>query len=634
MCGIVGLWNLDGRPVDPCAFDRFVDSIKHRGPDGRGTYINAQCCLALGHRLLAIQGHPGEGKQPRALDSRYWITFNGEIYNFIELRGELEGFGHTFQTGTDTEVILAAYAQWGEQCLHRFNGMWAFAIWDTYERKLFLAVDRFAVKSMLYIASSRYFAFASEIKAFPYLDRFAYVPDSTEISRILHVGEGDNVATWLTNVRRLPAGHSLTISETRPPLLKQWWNTFDHIPQHAPRGCRATEHFAELFDSAVSLRLRSTARIAVPLSGGMDSSSVLASALISQASPTAKGLRCFFVRKHGELDEERYARSMAAYTNSDLVTIEGAKSLDVETMLKTVVAYEKFVPSSDGPLRLYKAISESGAKVSLDGHGGDELLGGYSCYIEQALDDALRGFPNLYRVAELARINRLYSVGSEQFSILDGWAGTRRRLKEALKRRRNNTNGFALTGVDDFDSLKKELPPWFDSLNRELYRDVHFGFLQKILRTFDYASMAYGVEARTPFLDWRVVTFLFSLPATYKIGKSYSKSILRSAMRGRMPDDVRLRRSKIGFIENRPYFFNDSTIAWIGDVIASSSFQSAPYWNANQIRGVFDRWNKNREQVVVARRLLSVAQACFLIEEFRGYARQSVGSDVHEFSLQ
>lgn len=617
MCGIAGIWNLDGHQVDPAAFDRFVDALAHRGPDGRGTHHDRRCGVALGHRLLAIQGGPGQGAQPRSLHERYWITYNGEVFNHAELRAELETLGHTFRTTNDTEVVIAAYAQWGEQCLLRLNGMWAMAIWDALEKTLFVSVDRFAVKSLVYTARSDFFAFASELKAFAWLERFRIEADGAEVNEILTLGGGGTERTWAKGVLRLPAGHSLTLRAGAAPVLRKWWSTLDHLVE-PPAGKRAqVERFRELFHSAVGLRLGGNARIAVPLSGGMDSSSVLAAAARIDPQRVANDLPCFFIKKTGVLDEEPFAMSMARHVGASTTVIRGPAQLDVATMEQLIYSFEKFVPQSEGPTSLYRAVRDCGAVVTLDGHGGDELLGGYSCYIEPALADALAGVPNPLRFAELALINRNLMPDSEHFSFTEGWGKTRARVNEAIRHRLNMkvARTFGAGGQLSADPYPADaFPAWFDGLNKELYRDLHYGFLQRVLRTFDYASMANGVEARTPFLDWRLVTYAFSLGSNMKIGAGYTKRILRDAMGDAMPHDVLRRRSKVGFIESVSYFFNPAIVAWMGDIISTRQFQESSLWNGPQIAGVFERWRKaGGSAPTTGKKLLSVAQAHYLI---------------------
>lgn len=617
MCGIVGLWNLDKERIDVRRFDIFVDTLKHRGPDGRGTYLSDCSSLALGHRLLAIQGEPGEGAQPRGLGGRYYITFNGEIFNYVDLREELRVLGHQISSTTDTEVVLAAYAEWGEKCLLKFNGMWSFAIWDKYERKLFIAVDRMAVKSCLYISTPFLFAFASEIKAFAELQRFDLTPDGNEVSAILSMGTNANDKTWAKNVFRIPAGHTLTVHENKSPKLVRWWNTLDHLVEVPRSRLEQSEKFNELFLSSVTLRTSGHGKIAIPLSGGMDSSSVMAVASAAAVQRNQSPYDCFFVKKHGLLDEEPFAKIMAASHGAPLHIVQSSKTLAISVLESTTISYEKFLPGSEGPSLLYQAVGKSGAKVTLDGHGGDEILGGYSTYINRALFDAFKGVPNPKRIVELAIIDRGLNARSEDFSFHEGWKHTQKRLREALRIRIGKNvirrNPAQQTLLDPDDSLEDKFPPWYDELNKELYRDTHYGFLQRILRTFDYASMSFGIEARTPFLDWRLVCFMFSLPSTTKIGHGFTKYILRDAMRNQIPNQVLWRRSKVGFIDSLSYFFNPEIVRWMGDQISSQSFQESPYWNGKQIVSVYDRWILSGcKQGNIGKKLLSVSQAHFL----------------------
>ncbi|RQR67730.1 asparagine synthase (glutamine-hydrolyzing) [Burkholderia sp. Bp9126] len=622
MCGITGIWHFDGRCIDRHVFDRFTDSLAHRGPDGRGTHIDERQGLALGHRLLAIQGIASDNAQPMCYGGRYWLTFNGEVYNFVELRETLAGLGHRFHTTTDSEVVVAAYAQWGEDCLLRFNGMWALAVWDARERKLFLAVDRFGVKSCVYRHGPDYFAFASELKAFSFLDRYDVDVNRAETARILATG-GVRVAsaTWMKDVYRLAAGHSLTIEAGKAPVKKRWWNTLDHLVE-VPRSFDAqVELFRSLFASSVDLRLRSDARIAVPLSGGMDSSAVLAMAV---RAPTRRDdLGCFFVQKQGELDETPYAMSMARHAQVTPTVVPHMAAMDVDTMQSVIYAYENFIVASAGPYSLYKAVRESGACVTLDGHGGDELLGGYPSYMSAAFNDAMTGLPNPWRVAELARINRRLTINSESLSFTEGWGNTWRLVKEAARARMGREVKYGSTGSVLMTQPDDRFPAGFDELARALYQDVHYGFMQRVLRSFDSASMAHGVEARTPFLDWRIVTALFSMPSHAKIGRGYTKCLLRHAMRGLIPNDVLWRRSKIGFVGTDSYFCNPAIFGWMQDVMASRDFIESGLWDGPRFARAIARWKASPQSFALGRKLIGVAQAHYLIQRVR---QQSLAS--------
>jgi asparagine synthase (glutamine-hydrolysing) len=424
------------------------------------------------------------------------------------------------------------------------------------------------------------------------------------VARILHSGEESTTATLLRDVYRLPAGHSLTIRRGRPVAAVRWWHTLDHLPRPPSGAAAQTERFLELLGSAVDLRLSGNAKIAIPLSGGMDSSAILA--LACEHRQRLPDIAAFFIRKSGVLDEEKFAMSMAAHAGIAPVVIAGSAELSVAMLEARALACESFTLGSEGPMALYRAVRDSGAKVTLDGHGGDELLGGYPRYLEPAIDDALGGMPDPLRLLQLAAINRGLAAGSESLTLFKGWENTRQRLRAGWRRRWADPADPAATGA-------AQAPPGFDGLNSALYHDVHHGFLQKILRTFDYSSMAYGVEARTPFLDWRLVTYAFALPSTAKIGARHTKSILRKAMRGRMPDDVLYRRSKVGFIEANRYFLNPAVVDWIGDQLADAACQQSALWDGRQIAAAYARWRQGPRNAAVGRRLLTVAQAHFVL---------------------
>jgi asparagine synthase (glutamine-hydrolysing) len=228
MCGITGFWNLDGRSVSRMELERFTDSLAHRGPDGNGFYIDTDAKLGLGHRRLAIIDTSDAGRQPMPYaGGRYWISFNGEIYNFIELRSELEQHGYSFSTESDTEIVIAAFDKWGIDCQLRFNGMWAFAIWDRQERKLFLSRDRFGVKPLLYFYGGRRFAFASEMKAFLALDGFiaGFDPEMVAAALIDSKAVEGTERSLLCNLKRLLGGHCLIIDQKGDLKIQRRSNT-------------------------------------------------------------------------------------------------------------------------------------------------------------------------------------------------------------------------------------------------------------------------------------------------------------------------------------------------------------------------------------------------------------------------
>ncbi len=547
MCGIAGLFQFQ-QPVDRGTLLRFTDALAHRGPDGRGLLRDGG--LGLGHRRLSILDLSRNGRGPmpygatmpigwpsrvrgsfaaRSEDGcedaaltpwRYWLTFNGEIYNFLELRTELTALGHTFRTHTDTEVVLAAYAQWGEACLPRFNGMWAFALWDRRERTLLLARDRFGVKPLYYEQTPGRFAFASEMKAFLALDGFApsMAPglDAAYLQSSYSV-EGTSEETLLAGVRRLPAGHLLRVKSNGTVERSRWWETRDHLPTPPARYEDQVAQFRELFLDSVRLRLRSDVPVGTCLSGGVDSSAV-ASAMahlhrqggIDLARSPADWQRAFIADFPGTmLDERSYADEVVRHTGAKPCYWRFDQNEAVNHVLDSVWSMEEVYGGLATPVWcLYRELRKQGVKVSLDGHGADELLGGYAWYLDWPMEQA----------------------------------------------------------------------------NANLHRDFHATLLPAILRNFDRCSMAHGVEVRMPFMDWRLVTFAHALPAESKFGGGYTKRVLRDAIAGLVPDRVRLRRFKVGFNSPMVEWYNGGLAPLITRLVQHPLWLESKLWDGPKLR--------------------------------------------------
>lgn len=627
MCGIAGVWNRDGEPVRLETIERLIRSLAHRGPDGEGVFIDDGACLALGHRRLSILDPSPAGHQPmRSAGGRYWTTFNGEIYNFLELRTELEGAGYRFATQTDTEVIAAAYERWGEDCQFRFNGMWAFAIWDARERRLFASRDRFGVKPFYFSRVGRRFAFASELKAFLSLDGFEAREYAPALARALD----DPLAaeafdeTLLRDVTRLLPGQCMAVTPDSI-CVRRWWNTLDHLVA-APRTLAAQAgELRELLFDAARIRLRSDVPVGITLSGGLDSSSVLCTLVALKEESreidtleryAAEWKRAFTATFAGTpLDELRYAKLVARAAHVPLTEVPVEAAGTVEGIERVVFDLEEPWFTDTTPVwSLYRTLRRDNVTVALNGDGADELFGGYLHHTDYALGACAGFLRSPRRFADLIetrfhlpgdngpirRTSRLrLAVRNDLF--LRALSTSARAISARLRQRPNSrkrSDGYTPRHmlIRDYEASDvpqraqaEALQAGLSPLGSLLYGEFHATKLPAILRIFDRASMAHGVEIRNAFLDWRLVCYAFSLPDESKIGGGFSKRIVREAMRGIVPEEVRTRRGKLGFNAPLPQWFAGPLRDWLWDVVNEPGFVESELWDGPALRAFVAR---------------------------------------------
>lgn len=556
VCGIAGMVNLNGDPVQPSEISQLTNLLAHRGPFGEGVWFSDDRTVAFGHRRLAIIDPTDGGYQPmRSKDGRYLIVFNGEIYNFLELRRELETQGARFRSQSDTEVILAAWRQWQEDMLPRFNGMWALAIYDTVTRDLFLARDRFGVKPLFYFSSPRRFVFASEQRALvrsrlfdPSLD-----PDIARRLIVDAFGIEGSERTLFREVRRLQSGHYMWMRQGRTEITR-WWRTFDHLPDVPKTESERVERFRELFMDAVALRMRSDVPIGTCLSGGFDSSAVVCAMAAHERAglgprDSASWRHAFVASFPGARNDERpQAEQAAAWAKvtPTFVEIDETCALnDIDRILDD--NDDVYIGLPTAVWLTYRELRRRNVTVSLDGHGADELMG---AYLQDGASAAFRIRNSLAaltsrsrlagRCADFLRATVLNFRG--QFFLREGLV----RLPQPLD----------LVAADD------DLPGDWGPLNRRLYGMFHCTVLPTILRNFDRLSMAHGIEVRMPFMDWRLVTYTMALPEADKSSGGYTKFIARQAMKDRMPESIRMSRRKVGFNSPMPEWLNGPLSDW------------------------------------------------------------------------
>jgi asparagine synthase (glutamine-hydrolysing) len=592
MCGITGVVAFNGRPVDLTVLQRMNDAQAHRGPDGEGFLVswaesNGFCSrllrhtahgrsapparVALGHRRLAILDLSDRGLQPMSAGaSGAWIVFNGEIYNHLELRNELEARGRFFNTRTDTEVLLQSYLEWGTDCLAHLDGMFAFAIWDGARGRLFCARDRLGIKPFYYARPQDHFIFASEIKGllpFPGLSR---VPDDDAVLGFLVHGNCDyRERTILQEVSALPAAHALVLEV--PSGQVKTWNYW--VPSPKPDWSNLAdgdriELLQQLLVDTTRAHLISDVRAGSCLSGGLDSSAVVG--LIGKLwreqpdAATAIGERfhtftsCY--DQYPELDEREYALAVAGAAGATPTLVFPSAGDFWDSFAK--IAWHQDMPFSGlsfyAQWRVMRAAGETGVKVLLDGQGGDEVFGGYAKFRYAYLASLLRSG----RLGTVAREAWASLLQRDQyiFDIRRGY----RYLPPGLRR---------LLGVD---SLLQQIlrADWHQAVGDEStpasrwwkhavggtggtspcttvqavqIEDILVDTLPLLLRMEDRSSMAHSIEARVPLLDHKLVEFGLSLPDHQKIQRGFSKFAVREASHGLMPESVRMRRTKLGF---------------------------------------------------------------------------------------
>jgi asparagine synthase (glutamine-hydrolysing) len=603
MCGIFGIVGRES--ISARELVAMSHALRHRGPDDEGFLVagpEGNKCLgggdtpravldgsvttnprvtldphatflrggvALGHRRLSILDLSPHGHQPMAYRGRYWMVFNGEVYNYVELRAELEKRGHRFASDGDSEVVLAAYAEWGPDCLSRFNGMWGLAILDLAERKLFLARDRFGVKPLYYRLAGGRLAFASEIKAFSGLGDWRPRANIPRLLDFLVWAVSDHSAeTMFDDVLQMPAGHYLlldvsgalqgTAAAPLSALRPRRWYTV------GPAGDVPPEDAAEVLRSAVTesvrLRLRSDVPVGSCLSGGLDSSSIVCTMRrLLEGAGSSGGLKTFTASSSDRaFDETVYAKSVAQRARSEatFVTPDPIKLFDDLSRL-TWHQDEPYGSSSMfAQWCVFEAARRAGVVVMLDGQGADEALCGY------------RGFFGAY-LAGIARRCDLIGWAREA-------AAMRCIIGFSWKRSVGYTLAYLMPGLLDvvgrFDNRAYSDRHWLhpdqaaaftaDPIHRAGGRShsvremsvaqITATHLPMLLRWEDRNSMAFSIEARVPFLDYRLVELALALSDRDKVGGGISKAVLRRAMRGTVPDDVLDRRDKMGFVTAEP----------------------------------------------------------------------------------
>jgi asparagine synthase (glutamine-hydrolysing) len=633
MCGIAGIFSPAGKPVESRLLVQMTNSLRHRGPDDEG-YLLAQTAsattqpfrgtdtisaithpdindrailgrnsnLGLGWRRLSIIDLSPTGHQPMSnANQSAWIVFNGEIYNYIELRKELAAKGFVFRTQSDTEAIIHAYTAWGKDCVHHLNGMWSFALYDALNKRLFCARDRFGIKPFYYHWDGTTFRFASEIKALLEADDIPRKANSAMVYDYLAHRILDHTdQTFFESIVQLRPGHVLQLDLSG--LRTEQYYTLDYNPElghfDENEARRYADEFRERFTDSVRLHLRTDVTLGSCLSGGLDSSSIVCTSnqLIFGKEGVSRAIvgdrqKTFTATSNDpRFSEERFVQSVIQQTHANPFFIEPTSEGLLADLPAFVRAHDEPVISTSmyAQWNVMKLASQHDVKVLLDGQGGDELLAGYRWHFpvyhgqmlkEMRLKDFYGELRSTRDVTGLSMMNLVAPVAGKVVKSIVPHALWRTMLNASqyfgpdFKGRRSSSPGILLKS--DFN------------LQRRLWEEETRFNMQQLLHYEDRNSMAFSIEARVPFIEYRLIEFVMKVPAIYKIHNGWSKHLLRNAMEGLLPKDIQWRKDKMGFVtpeeawvQNlRPHFVN---------LIRQQLFRSARFTDMKKFIDHFD----------------------------------------------
>jgi asparagine synthase (glutamine-hydrolysing) len=597
MCGIAGIFHLGTpKPVDPARVERMCDAIAHRGPDGQGVWTAPG--VGLGHRRLSIIDVAGSPQPMASSDGRAMLVYNGEVYNYRELREELKAHGASFLTDGDSEVILAAWQQWGVDCLPRLHGMFAFAIYDMSQRTLFLARDRLGVKP-LFLAelSDGSLAFGSELKALTAHPLLRREVDPLAIEDYLTWGYVPDHRSILAGVGKLPAGHSLLLRhEASVPAPVQWWDV-SFAERRPGRAADLEAELLHLLRQAVTSRMVSDVPLGAFLSGGVDSSSVVA--LMAEASRDPVKT-CSIGFDVAALDETGYASVIAErFATEHRSRIVSADDFDKVDMLAAMFD-EPFADASALPTWRVSQLARENVTVALSGDGADEAFAGYRRHVFQHNEDRARSLlPQAVRQPVFGALGAVYPKADWAPRPLRGKATL---LSLARSSEEGYARALAVTRAEQRDTLyspeflrirgdyRAETAfedlmrgaPARSGLDRAQYADLKFWLPGDILTKVDRASMAVSLEAREPLLDHRLIEFAAALPERMRMRGGVGKWLMKRTMRRYLPDDI-LYRQKQGFVTPIAQWFRGPLAETARSIGASAALARTGWFDAKRL---------------------------------------------------
>lgn len=602
MCGIAGIVNFSQASISIEQIQRMTDIMHHRGPDGEGHWIDHQQQIALGHRRLSIIDLSENASQPMHYADRYTITFNGEIYNYLELKAELVQKGYCFQTNSDTEVLLALYDLKKEACLQDLDGMFAFAIWDAKEESLFCARDRFGEKPFYYCFHTNRLYFASEMKVL----WAAEAPKKPSKQRIFDYLAFDRMesyenpeSTFYEGIFQLKPAHYVIINRksTQQVIQNNYWK-IDLTRKSALSFEEAQIEFRRLLTSSIEKRLRSDVPVGSSLSGGLDSSSIVA--LIHQLKSDHQIQHTFSARfPNFKKDEGFYIDRMNLHTSSQSHNVFCTPEVLLETMPHLYKIQEEPFGSTSiaAQFNVMKLAKKTGITVLLDGQGADEYLAGYSSFYKNYAAElrassraSLVKFQYLYQehFGKPFPVSRLFWIEASYPHLRD----TLRKLKNKIKK----PSYFNQFSDSFFNSVKTDgyQTRFKNTLSEALSDSLTNGGLQTLLRYADRNSMANSREVRLPFLSHELVEFVMSLPSSYKIHEIWTKGLMRYALSDLLPAEIVWRKEKVGFEPPNYKAVDEKEVSWAIQLLIENNILNrdqvlpSKNWEYVQVAHLFD----------------------------------------------
>jgi asparagine synthase (glutamine-hydrolysing) len=574
MCGICGIIRFDSKPVTEESIRRMMKMQKHRGPDDEGLFIKDN--VGLGFVRLSIIDLSPKGHQPMfSEDERYIIVYNGEIYNFIEIREILSSKGYNFNSASDTEVLLNSYIEWGEDCLNLLNGMFSFVIYDSLSKKIFAARDRFGVKPFYYFLDKEKFIFGSEIPAVISAEGIVRLPNNSVIFSYLAYNKTDfDEQTFFKNVFKLLHGHKVRIDlVTNTTLITKWYI----LKQRIGNPFKNKDEYLELFTDAIRLRLRSDVPVSLSLSGGLDSSSIL-SVLMQRFNKTDVNTFSAIYGENIECDESEYINLYQEKIPKMFFVYPKAETLFMEL--------DEFVGTQIEPVqstsiyaqyKIMNLIHQNSIKVVLSGQGADEQLGGYLYFFGYYFKELIRDFKFFTLFSENSHYIRNHKSNIAYKYLLFSSLPLQIQNRLAIAKAKYLDKEFS-------SSVKAESNKLMNIYSSGDLKDSfldHFEYkLEHLLKWDDINSMHFSVETRVPFLDYRMVEKTLSMDSNRIINGGTTKYILRQAMHNILPEKIVKRQSKIGFATPEEDWFRNKSFQYIiFSILNSDSFRNRGYIN-------------------------------------------------------